>query len=70
MVEKKLQVATSNYDNSILKKQVKVALPTGGKATVKLMMWDTVGQEQWARTLASNYFRKTDLAIVMYDVTC
>ena len=47
-----------------------MALPISGKATVKLMMWDTVGQEQWAKTLASNYFRKTDLAIVMYNVTC
>ena len=35
---------------------------------VHLKFWDTAGQKRF-RSLMSNYFRDTDLAVVVYDVT-
>ena len=39
-----------------------------GKATIKLQIWDTAGQEQF-RSITKLFYKNSQAAIVVYDVT-
>lgn len=39
----------------------------GGK-TVKLQIWDTVGQERY-RSLCNIYFKSADIIVLVFDLT-
>lgn len=48
----------------------KMAIVEGAAAPMKVQLWDTAGQEKFgAARLPSSYFRHTNAAIVVYDVT-
>jgi Ras-related protein Rab-1A len=38
------------------------------KKYIKLQIWDTAGQERF-RSLTSNYYRESNIVIIVYDVT-
>lgn len=39
-----------------------------GKTNINLLIWDTAGQEAY-RSLTSQYYRETKIAIIMFDLT-
>ena len=45
-----------------------VTLPDRGNAKIKLQIWDTAGQEKY-QALTKSYYKDTDGAIVVYDIT-
>lgn len=54
---------SSTVDASYLEKQVQV-----GQKRVKLVIWDTAGQEKY-HALAKNYYQGASGALLVYDVT-
>ena len=54
---------SSTVDASYLEKQVQV-----GEKRVKMVIWDTAGQEKY-HALAKNYYQGASGALLVYDVT-
>ena len=54
---------SSTVDASCLEKVIQV-----GEKRVKMIVWDTAGQEKY-HALAKNYYRDASGALLVYDVT-
>ena len=55
---------SSSVDASYLEKTILV----GGEKRVKMVIWDTAGQEKY-HALAKNYYQGASGALLVYDVT-